>query len=1199
MNVIAQGWLPADRYSLQARLGAGGMGEVWLAQDLRRGHAVAVKRLFIQAEGGSAGGEAHRLRFKREFLILSRLNTPGIVRAFDYGEYAGGSFYTMERIAGVPLRDALPPGSALAHGPADAATLARLWPLADQLFTILSRLHGEGLVHRDLKPANLMVAPDGQLTLIDFGLARESHESEVPALAVTAAGEVLGTPGYLAPEQIRGLPLDGRTDLYAVGVILYELGCGRLPFAGRALADTLLAHLQNAPEPPRVSNPALSPAHAAFILRLLAKAPGQRFASAGDARSALAACGETAAFADMETPTAALMAPVEGAAAGLLVAPFIGNESARAALRDSIAALARGEGGLLVLTGASGLGKSMLLGEARADAAATGARLSFGHGVETGGMAGALLYGVFADYAARFAARPALAVELLGEDGPPLAALFPVLRRFVAPDAVSASESAEPDAVRTRLLGALYGFFSRAAAKSPLALVLDDLQWADPLSLDLLSHLGNNFCGGESGLPPLLIITACQDGEKESPAARWMARLPATAHRAALAPLPPEKIGELVQALLGAAAPPPIEFSRRLNELTGGNSFFTGETLRALIAGGALRPRSSLLEAEPWNFSEWLRLSGAHSVPAGLPGSVQLALLRQLDALPVGDRPALEAAALIAGEFPFAWWLEAAGLGEDALLEIADRAIRLGLLRETGRDRLRFAHEQLRTALGAGISELRGRRLHARMAVLLAAQPGEAHADLLVEHALRGAVRPLALTHGHAAARRLISLGQYEAVERLLARINELFTAEDLMAPAERLRHEQLRLTLLVFRGNSGAAIACAQEAIKLAQTEKDAAAEQTCWLELARAHRAAADYPAALEAAMAGLSLARERGDAEGIALALIRAASGHLFQGDYEPALASLREARETAQRAGNKAQLIMVAQSEGFLYHERGDFAAAHTHFTRVQEMAEALGNRHERVRAINNLAAATAELGNLREAERMLRESLGELRAIGDRRLLANTAYNLASIQALRGESAQALAMFEEALGLRWQLGDRAAEGDIRVQQATALMDENRLAEAHAALAEGEAIARELSSPVLLCSALSARADLLLQEKQFSGAARAADETAQLAQTHTLAQYQALAAAQRALAECFMGRPPAHPLFTAAIATAESRHGNEQAIRLRGYYAQALIFAGEKEKAAQVIEGWAARAETGGFIVHARRMRELARACGTAG
>ena len=221
---------------------------------------------------------------------------------------------------------------------------------------------------------------------------------------------------------------------------------------------------------------------------------------------------------------------------------------------------------------------------------------------------------------------------------------------------------------------------------------------------------------------------------------------------------------------------------------------------------------------------------------------------------------------------------------------------------------------------------------------------------------------------------------------------------------------------------------------------------------------------------------------------------------------------------------------------------------------------------------------------------------ELRAVGDRRLLANTAYNLASIHALRGESAQALAMFEEALGLRRQLGDRAAEGDIRVQQATALMDENRLADAHAALGEGEAIARELSSPVLLCGALSARADLLLQEKQFSGALRAAAETAQLAQTHTLAQYQALAAAQRALAECFLGQPPAHPIFTAAIATAESRHGNEQAIRLREYYAQALIFSGEKEKAAQVLAGWAARAETAGFTVHARRLRELTRASG---
>ena len=262
-----QGQLLVGRYHLGALLGEGGMGQVWRARDVALDREVAVKLL-----AAPDVAEA-RERFLREARAAAALNHPNIVAIHDLGQESGCLFLVMELVAGGSLREH-PPQSV-----DEAVEVGR------QLCAALAHAHAQGLVHRDVKPANvLLVAGASRLTvkLADLGLATSSAASRL-----TVEGGIVGTVAYLAPEQAIGRVVDGRADLYSLGVLLYELVTGRLPFSGTPVA-LISQHLHAPVVPPRSHRPDLDPALEAVILRLLAKDPAQRFASADETAAALA-----------------------------------------------------------------------------------------------------------------------------------------------------------------------------------------------------------------------------------------------------------------------------------------------------------------------------------------------------------------------------------------------------------------------------------------------------------------------------------------------------------------------------------------------------------------------------------------------------------------------------------------------------------------------------------------------------------------------------------------------------------------------------------------------------------------------------------------------------------------------------------------------------------------------------------------------
>ncbi|MCF2527009.1 serine/threonine-protein kinase [Yinghuangia soli] len=262
------------RYRLVRLLGEGGMGQVWKARDESLDRAVAVKVIALLAGRGSHGSEA-RARFQREARLTARLQHPGIVTIHDIGETGTGDdrtpFLVMELVRGTGL-DAL-----LLGGPVGVRDAAE-W--GAQISAALSEAHTAGILHRDIKPSNVLVTPSGHVKVLDFGIARAA-DPYATAGRLTQTGFIVGTPPYMAPEQARGFP-EPRSDLYALGCLLFELTTGRLPFEAPDTVGYLTAHLTEPPPAPGTVAQGIPAAWDALVLGLLAKDPEQRPASADD-----------------------------------------------------------------------------------------------------------------------------------------------------------------------------------------------------------------------------------------------------------------------------------------------------------------------------------------------------------------------------------------------------------------------------------------------------------------------------------------------------------------------------------------------------------------------------------------------------------------------------------------------------------------------------------------------------------------------------------------------------------------------------------------------------------------------------------------------------------------------------------------------------------------------------------------------------
>lgn len=258
-----------SRYQITERIGIGGMAEVYQAQDNVLGRRVAVKVMLPQY----AADESFTKRFKQEAAAAANLQSPYIVNIYDWGQDDGTYYIVMEYVRGSDLKTAINERGAINQ--------RKSAEIASQVCQALSVAHGLDIVHRDIKPQNIMVQPDGNVKVMDFGIARAKNS------VMTKTSSVLGTAHYISPEQAQGKDLTAASDIYSLGIVLYEAVTGQLPFDGPDAVSVAMKQVNDLPEEPSLINPDIDPGLEAIIMKALEKNPARRFATAKDMRAAL------------------------------------------------------------------------------------------------------------------------------------------------------------------------------------------------------------------------------------------------------------------------------------------------------------------------------------------------------------------------------------------------------------------------------------------------------------------------------------------------------------------------------------------------------------------------------------------------------------------------------------------------------------------------------------------------------------------------------------------------------------------------------------------------------------------------------------------------------------------------------------------------------------------------------------------------
>jgi tetratricopeptide (TPR) repeat protein len=686
------GTLLSNRYRIDATLGEGGMGVVYRAHDTVLDRPVAIKTLSSQGLGAEG-----LKRLILEARAAAQLSHPNVVAIHDVLQQNGETPHiVMELIEGKTLRDLIP----------------MAWPQAVErmrdVFAAMDFAHGRGIIHRDLKPDNIIVTAAGVPKVMDFGLARSEGRSRL-----TQAGMLLGTVAYMAPEQVLRSEADARSDLYSLGCVLYEVVTGRAPFTGEDPIAVISQHLQIPPVAPHWYNAEIPPELEGIILKLMAKDPAERYASASDVIIALDQL--TAAPVSMGVEAAAISPAL--LLGTVLRTRLVARDAELRELKSSVELAASGHGQVVLIEGEPGIGKTRLLQEAQVYARLRGFIVLVGRCYE---QESAVPYLPFIElFQGRFRDMPhdELAGEL-GQAAPEFVKIVPEVRERL-PE-IEPSVPLEPVQERLRLFSSFARYFTNLARRTPVVLVVEDLHWADAASLSLLQHLARHLRGER-----VLILGSYRDVEvdRRHPLGDLLREMNRERlfNLVNLRRLQPDGVRGMVQTMFEVQQVSD-EFLSILYEETEGNPFFVEEVLKSLVEEGAI-----YREDARWQRKEIAEIQ--------VPKSIREVVGRRLERVSDTCQRALSVGAVIGRRFRFETVQSVGDLGEDELLNALEEAARAQLIREeseAGKVEYDFAHALIREVLYERLSARRRISFHQKVGEALE-QEYAGHLDAVIE----------------------------------------------------------------------------------------------------------------------------------------------------------------------------------------------------------------------------------------------------------------------------------------------------------------------------------------------------------------------------------------------------------------------------------------------------------------------------------
>ena len=949
-------------YRIIEKVGAGGMGEVYQAEDSQLLRRVALKFLPERIVADPTAVE----RFVREARAASALNHPNIVTIHEIGEAGADRFIVMELIVGSTLRE-------LAGQSMDLAALARI---AEQVAKALSVAHAAGIVHRDIKPDNIMVRNDGYVKVLDFGLARLVPTGSSPAFATadTAEGTVLGTARYMSPEQARGEITESATDMFSLGIVLYELSTGRHPFQAESQIGILHAILSQTPLPPSRLNAQIPAVFDSLILRLLEKDARLR-PSASEVESELGAFSGS----QVSIPETRSIVPRER--------HTVGRKVELAELRAAFDSAAAGRGLVMCVAGEPGIGKTTLVEDFLAGMVNGGCHCSIGRGKCSERLAGTEAYLPILE---------ALESLLHGEESVSMASTLklvaPTWYVQVAPLAANDSsfsrvmEDARA-ASQERLKRELSAFLQEASRVRPLVFFLDDLHWADVSTVDLLAYIG-----GKVGSLRMLIVATYR------PSDLLLAKHPFAEIKLVL-----QERGvcrDLAVAFLAAADVElyltqefpehrfPREFVSLIHAKTEGSPLFMVDLTRYLRTRGVIAEDGE---------GRWSLAESVPDIRRELPESVRSMIQRKIDQLSDAERWLLSAASVQGQEFDSAVVARALEMDPAEVEERLEILERIHLfVRKIGEQefpdsqltlRYVFVHALYQNALYSALAPSRRASLSAAVAGALRAFYGDRSAEIASTLAfLFEAARDFA----HAADY-FLRASQNSA--RVFANYEAISLSRRAVANAEKLRGAE-RLSRVLAAS-----------------------------LELARLHQTLSQFDEAIKDFVLAEKTAVELGDKE----AQVTAICGTAMAFFYVHRMSEMREeANRALEIARSSGSIVGVASAESVLACDRvcsGDLNAAEQYFLRALPVFQEKGVQLGVVDSFGYLGALHTWRLDYAEAERMTGWALEKARELGASFHIVQNLFFRGMALGNQGHLSEALRALEEARRLAELNGER--------------------------------------------------------------------------------------------------------------------------------------------------------------------------------
>ena len=864
----------SDRYELVSELGRGGMGVVYLARDPRLNREVAVKilpRALLTPDSEK--------RFQREAELVAQMDHPAIVPIYDIGQHDGSFFFLMPVVRGSNLRQFL------REAP---RSLGQIIEIAGQVADALEYSHGRGIIHRDIKPENIMVTQEeGTLRarVMDFGLAKAASEHNL-----TKTGTLVGTVLYLSPEQVTGRDLDGRSDIYSLGTVLYEALAGEAPFTGDTQAILYRVVHENA-RPIRSLGADIPEELDDIIAKALSKDKARRHQTGGELSEALRRLNGK--LQESERNRSVILSTVMTAQHGRLQqARFVGREKEFAELQRRLNAAIDGECQFAVIGGEAGIGKSRLLEELENLAKARRIRVLHGRFIEQDRT---FSYQGFCEVIQEHFRSKDVAASGEHADFSDLAAdlvtLFPVLSEIGELRAAAVSDGAnsrEPRKAddRTYVYELLARALGRIAGGKPLVLVFENLHGAE-MSLEALQYVVRRL-----GPTPTLITGTYRQTEidKRHPLVKMLDSFSDDPRYISmfLGPFSPSEHRQFVEAMVGEGAVSE-DLTKRLFEATEANPFFTKELIRSLVESGGI----SRDERGSWALSGEMAISSD-----ALPATIQQAVEKRVERLPDSAREVLAVASVLGKTFEFRD-LESLSESKGEIEDIVERLIVDGIIeeeRESRGDRLTFSSGIVRDVLYGALSRRKRKSLHRRYAEQLEKR-FEGRLDriypLLVHHFSEGDVPEKTISYGLIAARKSLDAFSPEPTIEVIKTVLDFLEDGDLADPQSEGDARMLLVSAYRMSGNVDAALReaeAAARAYRKAKSERNAA---EAFLAAAEAAWEGRRVEEARKWLLQGTSAARQSGETGVLSRLLSLAATVANLRGEYESAKEFLEEA------------------------------------------------------------------------------------------------------------------------------------------------------------------------------------------------------------------------------------------------------------------------------------------------------------------